>query len=153
MHIKGQVDIKATPEQVWPFLVDPVIQAAWNPKIISINRAHDGPVGVGETYTMIAKMSGTEKTSQAEVMDVTPARRLVVRHRMIEAQRESFVTETYLLKPTRNGTRVTHDINLRQAGIPRVFLLLIWVITRVGKPQGEPYLKKLKTLIEADLKP
>ena len=151
MHIKSNTVIQATPEQVWPFLADPIIQAAWNPKIISIERATDSPVKTGETYTMIATMSGRENTSQVEVIDVSEPGQLVFRHHVSNPGREFKVTETFTISPTRKGTRVTHAIDLSQAGIPKILLLLISFLTRLGKSTGLPYLDQLRAMIESEV--
>jgi uncharacterized protein YndB with AHSA1/START domain len=151
MHIKDKIDIAATPQQVWPFIVDPVLQAAWNPKIVSIDRPHDGPVVVGETYKMTAKLSEQEKTSRVEVIELIEAERLVFRHEMTEAGKGFAVTETFTLKPTGNDTRVQHTIDLRHSPIPMLIRPLIWLIMTFGKPVGEAQLAKLKRMIESEL--
>lgn len=151
MHIKDKIDIAATPQQVWPFLVDPVLQAAWNPKIVSIDRPHDGPVTVGETYKMTATMSEKQNTSQIEVIDVIEAQRLVFRHDMTEAGTGFAVTETFTLSPVGNDTRVQHTIDLSNSPIPLLIRPLIWLIMTFGKPVGEPQLGKLKRMIESEL--
>ena len=154
MHIKGQIDINATPDQVWPFLVDPVLQASWNPKILSIqsiDRPMDGPVTVGETYTMVVAMSGKESTSRVHVIEVDRPLRLVFLHHFDEQDEKIVVTETFSVQPRRRGTRVKHTIDLSQTGISKPFLILISLVTRLGKSIGGPYLDRLKKMIEAEV--
>lgn len=151
MKIKEQIDIQAQPSQVWPFLVDPVIQAAWNPKIISIDRAHDGPVTVGESFQMIAKMSGKESTSHVEVTEVLPDERLAFLHRVTGDTFEQVVTETFTLRPKANATRVSQVIDLSRTRLPWWVKPIIWLVMTFGKPMGEPPLAKLKQMIESEL--
>lgn len=151
MKIKEKTDIHAAPAQVWPYLVDPVIQAAWNPKIVSIDRIHDGPVHPGETFNMIAKMSSKESTSRVEVVEVNEPRRLVFEHHINDDSGDFTVTETLTLEPSGIGSRVQHTIDLRNTPIPMLLRPLIWLLINFGKPAEAPPLNQLKKIIEADL--
>jgi len=151
MKLKDQVDIDATPEQAWPFLADPVIQAAWNPKIVSIDRAHDGPVLAGETFTMVATMNDKKTASRVEVADVVPQQRLIFRHHVEESKMAQVVTETYTLSSKGSGARVRHTIDLSQTSIPLLVRPIIWLVMTFGKPTGPQPLGKLKALIESEV--
>ena len=151
MLIKEQIDIHATPEQVWPFIVDPVIQAVWNPKIVSIERPHDGPVTIGESYKMIAKMSDKEKIFKVVVADLVEAHRLSFEHQLTEAGTGLTVTETFTLSPRGHGTRLQQKVDLRQTPIPLLLRPILWLVFRMGKPVGEPQLATLKRMIESEL--
>ena len=151
MLIKDQIDIDAPPDQVWPFLIDPVLQAAWNPKIISIDRPHDGPVRPGDTYVMHARLSDKQSTSRVEVVDVITPQKLVYQHHMTEAGSGFVVTETYTLSEKGRGTRVRHTIDLSQTPIPLLLRPVIWLVMKFGKPVGEPQLGGLKQMIESEL--
>lgn len=151
MKLKERVTINATPDQVWPFVVDPVLQAAWNPKIISIDRPVDGPVQHGDSYNMVTKMSDKESNSEVEVIEVVDNERLVFMYRIEDNQLAQVVTETYELSTAQNGTSIKRVIDLGAAQIPLLIRPLIWLIMTFGKPQGEAQLNKLKRMIESEI--
>ena len=150
MRIKDQIDIHAKPEQLWPFIIDPVIQAAWNPKIISIDRDMDGPAELGDRFDMLYRMSGKDNLSHVEVTQVVPNERLVFSHRLKLPKADQQAEESFELTPRRGGTQLTHTINLSNAGIPLPIRILIWFITRLGKDVGQNYLATLKQMIESE---
>ena len=151
MQLKEKVTINASPGQVWPFIADPVLQAAWNTKIVSIDRPVDGPLKLGDRYNMIAKMSGKESTSHAEAIDVLADKRLTIRHHVEDKGAVQVVTETYDLHAHQNSTRVTQIIDLSGTNLPWFVRPLIWLIMTFGKPTSEPQLITLKRLIESEV--
>lgn len=151
MKLRQHTRIQAPAESVWPYLVDPVIQAAWNPKIISIDRATDGPVRVGETYEMIFRMSRKEHLSRIEVVELVPNELLGFEHRFEDRGKQRRLGETYGLTPSRGGVKLTHTIDVSDLGIPLPLRILIWLITRFGKDTEQPYLERLREMIESDL--
>ena len=77
MRIRESIVISADAATVWPFLADPVMQAEWNPKVVSIDRERSGPVRFGERFEMIYRMSGRENHSRVEVTVAQPSERVV----------------------------------------------------------------------------
>lgn len=151
MKLRQSITIAADPAGVWPYLIDPVLQAAWNPKIVSIDRDVDGPVEIGDRFTMLYRMSGKDNLSQVEVTQVVPNERLVFQHRLALDKGEQQAEEIFELTPERNGTALTHTINLSDTGIPLPFRILIWLIMRFGKDVGPKYLETLKQMIESEI--
>ncbi|MEO0475755.1 MAG: SRPBCC family protein [Planctomycetota bacterium] len=151
MQVNENTLINATPDQVWPFLIDPVLQAAWNPKIISIDRPKDGPVTLGEAYGMTAKLSGEQRTTRVEVVDLIEAQLLMVQHQLTETGTGFLVTETFTLEPNGAETRVEHNIDLSQTPIPGILKPLIKLVMKFAKPPGSQQLGRLKQMIESEV--
>jgi hypothetical protein len=97
---------------------------------------------------MIYRMSGRDRESKVEVTALEPSQRIVFRHQMTWKSRQQFVEEQYQLEPCNPGVRVTQIIDLRRAGIPCPFRVLIWCIARFGSSAEPSYLSRLRDLAE-----
>lgn len=150
MQLKQTIAIDAPPESVWLYLADPILQAAWNPKVVSLDRDHDGPVQLGERFEMLYRMSGQDRLSRVEVKAVSEPEQLVFEHTLDWKGKTMTTQESYSIDPLRHGVRVTQTIDLSQAGIPWPIRILIGLIHRFGKAQEAEYLKRLKHMIESD---
>jgi carbon monoxide dehydrogenase subunit G len=151
MKTTDQIDIDATPEQVWPFLADPVLQAAWNPKIISIDRPCEGLVRIGETYRMTAKHTNAQQDSEVHVVDVIEAQQLTFEHRTAEAGTGFVVIEAITLTPMGAGTRVEQTVDLSKTPIPWLLRPVIRFVMKFGKRAGGSQLIGLKQMVESEL--
>ena len=148
MRLRQSILISADASAVWPFLADPVLQADWNPKVVSIDRDRPGPVRLGERFEMIYRMSGRDNLSRVEVTVAQPAQRVVFLHRVAGQSAERIVEESYEISPRGNDVKVVQTIDLSRAGIRWPFRLLMWFITRLGRNTEQPYLDRLKRLVE-----
>src|SRR3954462_4138194 len=95
MRLRESTIVAAEASDVWPFLADPVLQADWNPKVVSIDRERSGPVRLGERFEMIYRMSGRENQSRVEVTIAQPAERVAFLHRVKGKFAEQIVEESY----------------------------------------------------------
>lgn len=148
MRLHQTILISADASVVWPYLADPLLQADWNPKVVSIDRERFGPVRFGERFEMIYRMSGRENQSRVEVTVAQPPARVVFLHRVVWKSSEQTVEECYEIVSRGSGVKVVQTIDLARAGIPWPFRLLIWFINRFGWNTEEPYLDRLKRLVE-----
>ena len=148
MRLQESTIISANVATVWPHIADPVAQAAWNPKVISVDREKSGPAHFGERFEMIYRMSGRDNRSQVEVRECQPSQRIVFLHRIEQQSRLRIVEEAYDIEPHGDGVKVVQTIDLTRAGIPWLFRPLIWITQRFGHSTEEPYLERLKDLIE-----
>ena len=148
MRIRESTIISADAAAVWPFVADPVMQAEWNPKVVSIGRERSGPVRFGERFEMIYRMSGRENQSRVEVTVARPPERVAFLHRVAGKSGEQIVEESYEISPHGDGVKVVQTIDLTRAGIAWPFRLLIWFINRFGFKTEESYLDRLRRLVE-----
>src|SRR5260221_358984 len=148
MRLRESTIIAADADAVWPFLADPALQADWNPKVVSVERKRSGPVQFGERFEMIYRMSGRDRHTLVEVMELQIAQRVVYFHRINGKSAERIVEEAYEISPDGDGVRVVQTIDLTRAGIPWLLRLFIGLIHRYGWSAEEPYLERLKHLVE-----
>lgn len=149
MKMRETVLIHATPEAIWPYVANPVLMSAWNPKIVSVNRMSEEPVRLGEQYVAIYAMGGKEREARVEVVACEPAGMLTLRHRTADAP-QGHVDVTYILRAKGTGTQVEERIDMGSSGLPWIMRALMWFIQRFGTPAGEgkPYLERLKDAAE-----
>ncbi len=148
MRLIESTIIDADANAVWPHVADPLLQSEWNPKIVSIARDRDGPVLKGERFEVIYRMSSRERETQVEVKTSQRPERVVFVHRMERQSKERFVEESYEITPHAGGVKVVQTIDLSHAGFPILLRPLIWFIHRFGWSAEEPYLDRLKNLLE-----
>ena len=147
--MRSKITIDAPPEQVWLFVADPVMESAWNPKIVAIDRDAEGPVHAGERFEMEFLMSGRGSRCEAEAIQASPPSLLLYRYRMLDERHEGRVDIRYTLEPRGDGTLLVQSIDMSRMGIPWPVRALVWVVTRFGTPVGKPYLEELKSQVEA----
>lgn len=148
MRLRESTIIAADATAVWPLLADPLLQADWNPKIVSIERERAGPVRHGERFEMLYRMGARENLSRVEVTAVQPFERVVFVHRMQGTSGEQVVEEAYEISPHGQSVRLVQTVDLTRAGIPWVAAVVVWVIHRFGRNAEKAYLARLRTLAE-----
>lgn len=148
MRLRESTLISADASAVWPFLADPVLHANWNPKVVSIDRDRSGAVRSGERFEMLYQMSGRERQNRVEVAVAEPPHRVAFRHLTATRSTEEIVDESYEILPCAAGVKVVRTIDLSRAGISWPVRMLIWFFHRFGSHAEEPYLHRLKRLVE-----
>lgn len=148
MKLREQIVIGAPPEAVWPWIADPQQQAEWNPRLVSIDREAEGAVRAGEQYEMLYKLHGRERLTHVRVLECRPPRTVAVEHEITHEEQVRTVIERYDLRTCRQGTRVRQTIDLSRSGIPWVARFFVWLVSKLGKPTDEPFLLRLKRLVE-----
>jgi uncharacterized protein YndB with AHSA1/START domain len=151
MKIKETIKIAASAAEVWPFVAVPARMAGWNPKLVSVSRASEQPVILGERFSAVYVMSGKNRESDVEVTACEPAALVTYRNHFNSGNgRPSFVDESYTLSAQAGATVVEQVVDLSGAGIPLFWRAVIWFIGRFGKSVEEPYMLRLKRLVESD---
>ena len=150
MRFTEQINIDTTPKQVWPFLADPVLQAAWNSKIILISRPHEGLVITDETYGMTNTHSNTQRETEVHVVEVIDAQQLTFEYRSVKADSALVVIDTFTLTPTDSGTRVEQTIDLSKSAFPWPVRLLVRFVMKFGKRTNASQFIGLKQMVESE---
>jgi hypothetical protein len=108
------IDIDATPEQVWEVLTDVTAYRAWNPFIV---RA-EGVVEAGRRLTLTMQpVGGRAMTLRPRLVEVDVPRRLRWRGTvgvpgLMDAE------HTFTLEPRGSGTRLVHEEDFRGVLVP-----------------------------------
>jgi uncharacterized protein YndB with AHSA1/START domain len=140
MAVDVQVEtvIDSPPEQVVLFAGDPTNAPRWYANIRSINWQTPPPVAVGSRMDFVAQFLGRRLAYTYEVVELEPARRLVMR----TADGPFPMETTYTWEPVMTGkTRMT----LRNRGNPSRF-------SRLAAPMLERAMRRVTTKDLARLK-
>lgn len=152
MQIKQQVTIEATADRVWAFLVPPEKMKLWNEKLIEVEEVSTREISVGYRYQPTYRMKGKDNKLIAEIVIYEPPNHLKISCKELNVSDPKWfgrnITEEYVLTSKGNSTHLEQIITFDNTGIPWILRALIWFITSFGKPTGEPYLDKLKRLVE-----
>ncbi|MEZ6243626.1 MAG: SRPBCC family protein [Phycisphaerales bacterium] len=147
VKLRESIDIAAPPEVVWPFVADPVMESAWNPKIVGVDRERRQTVGAGERYRMTFHMGARDHEYDVEVLAVEEPLRVQYAMKTTDLTAGE-VRVLYELAKTSKGVRLRQTIDLSRAPIPLPFRALIWLITRLGSSKETPYLDRLREQAE-----
>jgi len=151
MTLRESIKVSASMDEIWPFVADPVGQATWNDKIVDVDRTSDLPVRLGEHFGMTYRMSGKDRKSDVEVIACDPPNEVHFRHHYAWKSRGCHADEQYTLRQVGEQVEVTQRIDLTNTGIPWIFRLLIWCISRFGKPAGQSTMERLKEAVEGSV--
>lgn len=69
MRVAGQIDISASPEQVWEFITDPERVLHFMAGITRWEVCGDDPTGVGARYRMLMRVGSAEVGGTVEVVE------------------------------------------------------------------------------------
>jgi len=114
--IESSVKVNKPAEQVWAFITNMENQKKLNSYITGIEVS--GPVQVGTKYKIETTSMGFKNVTTNEVISFEPNKKFGVK--TLAAPPASDVTNTYLLEPDGDGTKLTlqMDATLVPAGMP-----------------------------------
>jgi carbon monoxide dehydrogenase subunit G len=112
-HVSIDMEIDATPEEVWSVVSDPRNLPKWERHILSVRGVPEEGLKTGGRYTTELKMFGVRGTIEAEVLDMEPPRHSRIRLRgFLDATVKTSVS------PLSNGSRalLEHDVEYHFRG-------------------------------------
>jgi len=150
--IREEVVTTATPERAWELLSDPALHSLWNPRIVATEVSGAGPPGLGFRYRVTYEMGGRRDTFDAEVTEFSPQTRYCVRLKARNHGDGSYrgSMESYTLAPQAGGVRVQHEIRLDLSGMNGLVQLVLGFLSRIRRPQGDPYLERFRQVAEEE---
>jgi hypothetical protein len=135
--IRNTVVIACTPEQAFDYLVDLRNELEWNPRVESMEKVTDGPIGVGTTYR--AKWKSSPPLEVECVEYERPLRWRYHNSGRIE------VTFSVRLEPIAEETRLRADFDARPHGW---FRLIFPVFLLMMKKEERANMTHLRTALE-----
>jgi carbon monoxide dehydrogenase subunit G len=103
------VEIARAPEDVFAFVTDPANYPQWQPSLVAIEPHSPGPLRVGSEATEVRRFSGRELRTTWTCVEHQPHRRSA-----IECDEGPVPFRgTFVLEPTRRGTRFTWTVETR----------------------------------------
>jgi uncharacterized protein YndB with AHSA1/START domain len=112
-HVSIDMEIEATPEEVWSVVSDPRNLPRWDRHILSVRGVPDDGLTEGARYTTELKMLGVRGTVEAEVLEIEPPKSSRIRLRgILDA------TVKTVISPLAGGRRslLEHDVEYHFRG-------------------------------------
>jgi uncharacterized protein YndB with AHSA1/START domain len=112
-HVSIDMEIEATPEEVWQVVSDPRNLPTWDRHILSVQGVPDDGLKEGVRYVTELKMLGMKGTVEAEVLEIDPPKQSRIRLRgLLDA------TVKTIVSPLAGGTRslLEHDVEYHFRG-------------------------------------
>jgi uncharacterized protein YndB with AHSA1/START domain len=157
MLIREDVITRATPERAWELISDPSLHDLWNSHIVSTEVPSTERPAQGLRYRVTYELSGRRNEFDAEITEFSPPHRFVARlEERVKGDGknwERFAVESYVLTPRGSTTHVRHEVRIEHAGEGVLIRLLVWLISRFGKPTGKPFMERFRELAEDDAPP
>jgi uncharacterized protein YndB with AHSA1/START domain len=155
--IREDIVTRASPERIWELLSDPSLHGLWNPHVVSTEAWGSGTRGTGFRYRVTYELSGKQSEFDAEITEFSPPLRFAARlEERVKADGKNwqrFVEETYRVTRRGQGAHVRHEVRIHHSGINVLWRILIWLILRTGKPQGQTIMERFRQLAEGEATP
>ena len=139
------VTIQASPETVWPWIVNLDKHADWSPKSYRVELLSGEAGAVGARYRSFGVVPGDkDHENEVEITEVVPERRLVLTAR----DENGAFTNTLTLTPSGTGTLVSFQLTFPPMKGMAKFLVPILFPT-VGKGDMRKRMALLKATVES----
>ena len=106
--VTKSIEIEASPEEVFAFIIDQKKMNEAGKGFAEMEYTSKGPVGVGTTYHLIAKIGGQERESDMEITEFVKNKKMS--SHTIGASKAK-MTGSWNLEPTAKGTKVTQSMD------------------------------------------
>lgn len=113
---RARIAIEATPDEVFPYLVQPELLKKWIQGFVESRQVTEGETGLGTKSIDVFDERGRKMLMETEIIGFEPGRLLAVTisHSMMEA------VSTYRLDGSM-PTSVSHEQDVRFKGVARLF--------------------------------
>jgi hypothetical protein len=145
MNIRERTLINRPAGEVWPCIINPEYFQKWNEKIAWMDARDTFRLGQPFVTHYLWKKKKLQCLSVA--LKIEENRLLELRHSNFVGpgvNPEMEVIERITLEEQGFGCMVTKNASIKSHGIPWVFIPLIWMVTRFGKPVREDRLKIMR---------
>jgi hypothetical protein len=126
-----QTTIRSTlpPAEAFAYMADFSNARFWDPSVNQAQHDGDGPIGIGSTFSLVARFAGRKVPLMYTIVAFEPPERVV-----LQASRGFVSRDTITIRPAEGGGSIVHyDAVLTFSGIGRLFdPLMQRVFDRVG---------------------
>lgn len=140
IHQELSMHLNCTPQDVFPFLVDPQKLLLWQSDLVKSEIVTEGPLHTGSRFYEVRRMGPREAEIRGEISEFA-SDRLLATH--TETKPEAGVR--YALEPEDGGTLLHYEFSLKTAGMMR---LMQPIISRSIRRGTEADLQRLRQLVE-----
>ena len=141
-------DIEASPEAVFPRVIDIDGLPSWNAKIQEVV-SRPGSVAEGAQWTVRVKANGSKWTSSSEVVELDRTERRFVHRSKRDGKNPSYALWTWTVEPSSAGAKLTVTCELH----PKTFFLKhVLLPVRKGplRKEMQASLDELSELVRAE---
>jgi hypothetical protein len=142
VHIKGEIFINRSVEEVFDVVADERNEPRYNPRLLWVEQISSGPIGRGTQFRAATKTMGRPVQMTIEFTDYERPRHLASLTHLPTMEIQGALT----FAPVPEGTRMGWSWELQPRGVLR---LLRPLIARMGKRQEEAIWAGLKQFLEA----
>lgn len=143
VHVKGDITIARTAQEVFDFVADERNEPRYNPQMTSAEMVTRGPIGVGSRFHSVMTGVGRGADMMIELTEFDRPRRLASTTHMSSMD----INGVLLFEPVSQGTRMTWRWDIQPHGI---YKLLGPIVHRIGQKQELSIWTGLKRVMEAD---
>jgi carbon monoxide dehydrogenase subunit G len=149
MKMEHTMEVRCSPEHLWPFLEEPEKQKLWMKGLLANERTGEGPRGAGSTFRMKIKEGRKVAEYHGEVTAHDPPRHLGVRIWGGALPKGCVMKADYRLTPVAELTRLDYVAEMQAERLGWFLRLLMPLIKLFGRMQLRGFMKQLKRLAEA----
>jgi uncharacterized protein YndB with AHSA1/START domain len=137
--IVHDIEISRPPDEVFPYVTDPLRFAEWQDDVVSARFERDSPPAVGSRIITTRRIARTRFTQTQEITEVTPPRSWAVRGLEGPIRAHAEIT----VEPRRHGAAslVTFALDFEGPGIGKLFVPQIRKIAAKQAPRSYQNLK------------
>lgn len=141
---RGTAVVGRPREEVFDFLADGANDRKFSPRVLEIEKATDGPVGVGAVYKSTVKDAGMKTQREFEITEFERP----VKIRWAERSKNLVAAASggYDLEPADGGTRVTVFNELEGHGFGKLILPLA---LRAARKDADAFADRIKRAVES----
>ena len=148
MEQKEKVFINAPADRIWQFIENPANLQSWNPKVKEVSVLGNASFYLGYVFGIQYEMNNRVSEFRGEIVDYRQPDRLTFHFSGGNLPPGSFVEEEFTLDRKDTVTLLQRVVRYNVSGIPLWAKTLVWLLFHLGKPTGEPYLNRLKAIVE-----
>lgn len=148
MRIKEFITIDRSKEIVWEHVHDPNFMRTWNPRVHYISPDEKSLPGLNYRFKVNYEILGKPENFTGQVIEYEKNTRIRIIYKDENKKYPGYITESFELYETRNGTKLCHYFDFKHSGINYFIKLALYIIGFLSRPIGRSYLAKLKTSIE-----
>lgn len=142
-EFKASIQIRESPDAIWPYLVDPILVTHWVPGLISTQVVEGDITEAGSVLRSAYRINGKEFDSETLIVEVRSPRVVVTQETMKGA------TMVQRVELTEQGDGVTLvELNLGPIELSASRRLAIALMPTLLRSQGKTALERLKAAVE-----
>jgi hypothetical protein len=148
MILRDSITIQGTAARIWEILGDPSLMKRWNPKC-SVCEPPRQPIRKGFRYKATFRLGRSVQDTTCVVMECVPEQVLRTRFSGKTIKSGCYVEEIFRIIPQGAETRLIHELDFANSGLPWFFKALMKASHVIGYSEGKSSLEGIKELGES----